>query len=77
MTCPVRVWFEGRSNISVLLVNMGLLAKADTSVDFCLLEIKVLDFHRKILRFGIGSLWQTTRREQRLKAWTFLSLMNL
>lgn len=33
-TWPVRVWLEGRSNNRLFWVNIGLLAKADTSVDF-------------------------------------------
>jgi hypothetical protein len=34
MICPVRVWEEGRSKMRVLLMKMGLLARAETSVDF-------------------------------------------
>lgn len=34
MTCPVRVWLEGRSNMMLLVVKMGLLANALMSVDF-------------------------------------------
>lgn len=34
ITWPVSVWLDGRSNIRVLLVKIGLLAKAETSVDF-------------------------------------------
>ena len=44
MTCPVKVWLDGRSKISVLLVKIGLFAMAETSVDFLSCRNKYLCF---------------------------------